>query len=153
MAPTASAASGGRGQLSRPEPPPEQETPPGGEPDGGSKGHRNQTALGCRRSEAPARAAAFWARMERCPTIEALEREFARERGGAAQSTMGALMMSLRHRGSAALAEIDTERRLGELSEAQVEQCMERIAENPDRYPDSRQLLEDLAESIVAGQP
>lgn len=86
---------------------------------------------------------AFWATMDRCPTIEALEREFDREarRRGASQSTVEAFMMSLRDRGIAALAEPDTRRRLSELSSAQVVECMGRIIQHRAKYPDADDLL------------
>lgn len=94
---------------------------------------------------------AFWDRMDRSPTIDLLAREFAREARhyGAAQSTVEAFMFSLRERGIAALAEPDTERRLSELSPAQIEQCMERIAAHQPHYSEAGKLLEDLAELIA----
>ena len=96
---------------------------------------------------------AFWDRMDRCPTIDALEREFAREAGaaGAPRATVEAFLYSLRDRGMAALAEQETERRLLELLPDQIEQCMERIAAHRPQYPNAAELLEAFAE-IVAGQ-
>jgi hypothetical protein len=69
-------------------------------------------------------------------------------RDGAAQSTVEALMYSLRERGTKALAEPDTKRRLSQLSNAQtieVGKRLQRLRSNIGRGPwsfdDIRQLF------------
>ena len=86
---------------------------------------------------------AFWARQHRCPTIEALQRDFAGEAQlhGAAKATIDALLYSLRERGLAALAEPDTQRRLADLSPAQIADSITRIVKWRDHYPDADDLL------------
>jgi hypothetical protein len=50
----------------------------------------------------------------------------------AAASTLEALMFSLRQRGTAALSEPDTQRRLGELSEQQLHEVGARLQRLPE---------------------
>ena len=54
---------------------------------------------------------------------------------GAASSTVEALMLSLRGRGTAALVEESTLRRLSELSPRQVREVIDRLQKLRDRYP------------------
>lgn len=94
---------------------------------------------------------AFWSRMDRCQTIAALEAEFLRERHwqhGAAQSTVGALLFSLRARGISALGEADTQERLARLSPAQMVECIGRIAKHRNHYPDADELLVAFADIL-----
>jgi hypothetical protein len=54
---------------------------------------------------------------------------------GAAPTSIEALMLSLRSRGSAALAEPNTQRRLSELSPAQVGEVIARLTRLQPQYP------------------
>jgi hypothetical protein len=57
------------------------------------------------------------------------------ERDDAAGSTVEALMLSLRSRGSAALTEQNCQRRLADLSPAQVQQIIARLTRLQPKYP------------------
>jgi hypothetical protein len=76
-------------------------------------------------------AAAFGAVRE--PTEPAPAAAIVRNR--AAESTVEALMFSLRERGTAALAESETQRRLAALSSAQVRDIIARLIMSQPRYP------------------
>jgi len=72
-----------------------------------------------------------------------------RQHGGAKPSTVEALMYSLRERGAAALKEPDCQRRLAELSAAQVQQVVERLIKLQPRYPRiGDELISTLREQI-----
>lgn len=133
--------------LGRPEPP-SNESP---RPKGAAGGEVNTGASKSFGASAQKRHAAFWATMERCKSIDALEREFLREahlKHGAPRSTVEALMLSLRERGYAALDETGTQRRVCDLSPDQIADCIERIDNLRDRYPDADRLISKLGEII-----
>ena len=68
---------------------------------------------------------------------------------GAAPTTVEALMLSLRSRGAAALAERDTKRRLADLSVVQVRQLIDRLIKLQPRYPRiGDELISTLREQI-----
>jgi hypothetical protein len=72
-----------------------------------------------------------------------------REQFGAALWTVEALMYSLRERGAAALAEPDTQRRLGELSGNQVREVISRLVKLRSKYPAvTDELLFQLGEQL-----
>lgn len=129
--------------LGRPEPPPENESLRQGTAGGEGIGEsfvRTGTSSHGKSVQASARERhdAFWARMDRCKTIEALEREFLREahlKYGAPSSTVEALMLSLRERGVAALTEADTRRRFADLSTAQVREVLARLIRARAKFP------------------
>jgi uncharacterized protein HemY len=67
-------------------------------------------------------------------SLERAYHELNKPRDGAASSTVEALMYSLRERGAAALKEPPTQRRLAELSSAQVREVIGRLMRLRPRY-------------------
>jgi transposase len=87
------------------------------------------------------------------PSYEELSREFyaAHFRGRAAASTVEALMYSLRERGTKALDEPDTKRRISELSEEQLHEVAARVkALKLGRGPWTAEQVGQLVETWVA---
>jgi hypothetical protein len=71
------------------------------------------------------------------------------ERDEAAPATVEALMLSLRSRGVAALAEDTTQRRLADLSTAQVREVIRRLDKLRPRYPQiTDELIAALREQV-----
>ena len=88
--------------------------------------------------------------VEVAEVVPALMPEPAPRRHGAAASTVEALMFSLRERGAAALAERDCQRRLAELSTAQICIVLRRLIAARARFPAiDDELLFKLGEQLA----